>query len=38
MECGTRYYSAKVLKAIDETIRKGRKPKRKLSVPVYPLL
>ena len=36
-ECGTRYYSANVLKTIEETIRGRRKAKRKVLVPVYSL-
>jgi YgiT-type zinc finger domain-containing protein len=34
-ECGTRYYSANVLKKIEETISGRRKAKRELQVPVY---
>ena len=34
-ECGTRYYSANVLKTIEETIAGRRKGKRELQVPVY---
>lgn len=33
--CGTRYYSANVLKTIDETIRGRRKAKREILIPVY---
>ena len=36
-ECGTRYYSANVLKTIEETIAGRRKAKRELRVPVYSL-
>ena len=36
-ECGTRYYSANVLKTIEETITGRRKPIRELRVPVYSL-
>lgn len=35
--CGTRYYSANVLKSIEETLRHRRKPKREVQVPVYSL-
>lgn len=34
-ECGTRYYTANVLKTIEETIRGRRKARRKVVVPVY---
>lgn len=36
-ECGTRYYSANVLKTVEETIRGRRKAKREVVVPVYSL-
>lgn len=36
-ECGTRYYSANVLKIIAESIRNRSKAKRHISVPVYSL-
>ena len=36
-ECGTRYYSANVLKSIEETLRGRRKAKREVHVPVYSL-
>ncbi|MEK6405837.1 MAG: YgiT-type zinc finger protein [Acidobacteriota bacterium] len=36
-ECGTRYYSANVLKTIEETIRGRRKAKREICMPVYTL-
>ena len=36
-ECGTRYYTADVLKSIEETIRGRRKAKREVRVPVYSL-
>ncbi len=36
-ECGTRYYSANVLKIIAESIRSRNKAKRHISVPVYSL-
>ena len=34
-ECGTRYYSANVLKTIEETLAGRRKAKREVQVPVY---
>ncbi|MCC6127101.1 MAG: YgiT-type zinc finger protein [Pirellulales bacterium] len=34
-ECGTRYYSANVLKSIEETLRGRRKATREVRVPVY---
>lgn len=37
MECGTRYYTANVLKTIEETLRGRRKAKREVRVPVYSL-
>jgi YgiT-type zinc finger domain-containing protein len=37
MECGTRYYTANVLKSIEETLRGRRKAKREVRVPVYSL-
>jgi YgiT-type zinc finger domain-containing protein len=36
-ECGTRYYSANVLKTIEETIAGRRKAVREVRVPVYSL-
>ena len=36
-ECGTRYYSANVLKTIAETLRGRRKAKREVVMPVYSL-
>ena len=36
-ECGTRYYTAAVLKSIEETLRGRRKPRREIHVPVYSL-
>jgi len=36
-ECGTRYYSANVLKTIEEVVHGRRKAKRELVVPVYSL-
>jgi YgiT-type zinc finger domain-containing protein len=36
-ECGTRYYTANVLKSIEETLRGRRKAKREVRVPVYSL-
>jgi len=33
--CGTRYYSANVLKTIEETIRGRRQAEREILVPVY---
>jgi len=36
-ECGTRYYTANVLKTIEETIAGRRKAKREIQVPVYSL-
>lgn len=35
--CGTRYYSANVLKTIEATVRGYRKAKREVRVPVYSL-
>ena len=37
VECGTRYYTANVLKTIDEMIRGRRKAVRQVLVPVYSL-
>ena len=34
-ECGTRYYTANVLKSIEETLRGRRKATREVRVPVY---
>lgn len=36
-ECGTRYYSANVLKRIEESLAGRRKAKREVRVPVYSL-
>lgn len=36
-QCGTRYYSANVLKTIEETLAGRRKAKREVRVPVYSL-
>ncbi len=36
-ECGTRYYSANVLKTVEETLRGRRPAERKVLVPVYSL-
>ena len=36
-ECGTRYYSANVLKTIEETLSGRRKAQRQERVPVYSL-
>ena len=36
-ECGTRYYSANVLKTIEEAIAGRRKAQRAVRVPVYSL-
>ena len=36
-ECGTRYYTANVLKTIEEVIRGRRKAEREVLVPVYSL-
>ncbi len=36
-ECGTRYYSANVLKIIAENVSNRNKAKRYISVPVYSL-
>ncbi len=36
-ECGTRYYTANVLKTIEETVRGRRNVKREIVVPVYSL-
>ena len=36
-ECGTRYYTANVLKSIEETLRRRPKAKREVQVPVYSL-
>jgi len=36
-ECGTRYYAANILKAIDTLIKSKRKPQRQISMPVYSL-
>ena len=35
--CGTRYYTANVLKFIEETLRRRPKAKREVRVPVYSL-
>jgi YgiT-type zinc finger domain-containing protein len=34
-ECGTRYYTANVLKSIEETLRGRQKATREVRVPVY---
>jgi len=36
-ECGTRYYTANVLKTIAETIKGRRRAQREITVPVYSL-
>ncbi|MBU1487846.1 YgiT-type zinc finger protein [bacterium] len=36
-QCGTRYYTANVLKTIEESIRGRRKTEREVLVPVYSL-
>jgi len=36
-ECGTHYYTANVLKSVEETLRGRRKAKREVRVPVYSL-
>lgn len=36
-ECGTRYYAANVLKALEETVRGRRKADREILMPVYSL-
>jgi YgiT-type zinc finger domain-containing protein len=36
-ECGTRYYSANVLKTVEERLRGRRPAERKVVVPVYSL-
>jgi len=36
-ECGTRYYSANVLKTVEETLRGRRPAEREIVVPVYSL-
>jgi YgiT-type zinc finger domain-containing protein len=36
-ECGTRYFTANVLKIIEATIRGRRKAKREICMPVYSL-
>jgi YgiT-type zinc finger domain-containing protein len=36
-QCATRYYSANVLKTIEESIRGRRKAEREVLVPVYSL-
>jgi len=36
-QCGTHYYTANVLKTIEESIRGRRKAERKVIVPVYSL-
>lgn len=37
VDCGMRYYSAKVLKTIHEVIQGRRKATRRITVPVYSL-
>jgi len=34
-ECGTRYYTANVLKTVEEIVRGRRKAEREVLVPVY---
>ena len=34
-QCGTRYYTANVLKSIEETLRRRPKAKREVQVPIY---
>jgi YgiT-type zinc finger domain-containing protein len=36
-ECGTRYYTANVLKTIEESLRGRRQAERQVLVPVYSL-
>jgi len=36
-QCGTRYYSASVLKAVEESLRGRRPARREVLVPVYSL-
>ena len=36
-KCGTRYYTANVLKSVEETVRGRRKAEREVQVPVYSL-
>ena len=36
-ECGTRYYTATVLKTVEESIRGRRKADREICMPVYSL-
>jgi len=36
-ECGTRYYTANVLKSVQESIRGRRKADREVRMPVYSL-
>lgn len=36
-ECGTRYYSANVLKGIDAIVRKRKKAEKEISMAVYSL-
>ena len=36
-ECGTRYYAANVLKALEETIKGRQKADREIVMPVYSL-
>lgn len=37
VQCGTRYYTANVLKTIQESIRGRRKADRRVAVPIYSL-
>ncbi|HVO83032.1 MAG TPA: YgiT-type zinc finger protein [Syntrophobacteria bacterium] len=37
VQCGTRYYTANVLKTIQERIRGRRKADRRVAVPIYSL-
>lgn len=35
VECGTRYYTANVLKTVEESVRGRKRADRKIVVPVY---
>lgn len=37
-QCGTRYFSANVLKTVEETVRGRRQVEREIMVPVYSFL
>jgi YgiT-type zinc finger domain-containing protein len=37
VQCGARYFSANVLKTIEESLKSRRKVRRKIVVPVYSL-